>query len=409
MKHLLTPMILAAIPLAMPALAQDQNTWSSVQRGLYLTRMGDCEACHTVEGGEWMAGGFGLPTPFGVIYSANLTPDEETGIGAWSADDFYRAMNEGISHDESRLYPAFPYTNFTVVTREDSDAIFAYLQTIEPVRNRIPEPEIPFPLDIRTSMRGWNLLFFDERDFEPAPEKSELWNRGKYIVEGLAHCSACHSPRNLLGAQQGGAASYTGGHAEGWYAPSLRDTGPHEGIGEWSDDDLAAFLKTGRNGRTAAIGPMAEVVQKSTQYLTDEDIAAIVAYIRDLPFDEPEIGDPEPLAESDGIMIAGGEIYATQCAACHGIEGEGVERMFGALAGSSLAQATDPTSLVHIILKGARSAVTDAYPTPHAMPAFDWKLTDEEVAQVATFVRNAFGNAAPAVNPGEVSEIRDEE
>ncbi|WOI56620.1 cytochrome c [Palleronia sp. LCG004] len=409
MRHSLLPLILFAALPALPAAAQDQNTYSTVERGLYLTRMGDCEACHTVEGEGRMAGGFGLPTPFGTIYSANLTPDEATGIGSWSADAFYRAMNEGIGHDGKRLYPAFPYTNFTIVTREDSDAIFSYLQTIEPVRNRVPEPDIPFPLDIRTAMRGWNLLFFDERDFDPDPQKSELWNRGKYVVEGLAHCSACHSPRNPLGAQRGGDASYTGGHAEGWYAPSLRDGDAHEGIGEWSEEDLATYLKTGRNGRTAAIGPMAEVVEKSTQYLDDEDIAAIAAYIKDLPFEDGEPEEVEPVRETDPAMIAGAEIYATQCAACHGMEGEGVENIFGGIAGSSLTQADDPTTVVHIILRGARAAVTDAYPTPHAMPAFDWKLTDEEVAQVTTFVRNAFGNAAPAITSNRVGEIREAE
>ena len=397
------PLLLVA---AAPAAAQDSNTWSQVQRGLYLTRIGDCAACHTVEDDQPFAGGLGLPTPFGTIYTANLTPETETGIGGWTQDDFYRAMTEGVRPDGTRLYPAFPYTHFTHVRRDDADAIFSYLQDIEPVRNRVPEVDIVWPLDIRTSMRGWNMLFFDEGVLEPVADRSDAWNRGRYLAEGLAHCSACHSPRNALGAEKEGPASYTGGTIEGWLAPSLREGPGGEGIGDWSDEDLAEFLRYGRNERTAAIGPMAEVVAKSTRWLTDEDLEAIVTYVKDLPFEDEGGGAPEPIAEDDPAMQAGSEIYATQCAACHGMDGEGVATQFGTLDGSSLAQATNPRTVVRIILEGARAVPTDRYPTPHAMPAFGWKLTDEEVADVATFVRNAFGNAAPAVAAEDVADLR---
>ena len=402
MRRILSLLLLTAAPAA----AQDANTWSTVERGLYLTRLGDCAACHTVEENEPYAGGLGLPTPFGTIYSANLTPDAETGIGDWSKEEFYRAMTEGVRPDGTRLYPAFPYTHFTRVRRDDADAIYTYLRNVEPVRNRIPEVDIPWPLDVRTSMRGWNILFFEEGELAPVADRSETWNRGRYLVEGLGHCSACHSPRNMLGAEKEGTASYTGGTVEGWFAPSLRQGAGGEGLGDWSNEELAEFLRHGRNERTAAVGPMAEVVEKSTRWLSDEDLKAVVTYIKELPFETPDETAPEPVSKEDPAMQAGSEIYATQCAACHGIEGEGIATQFGTLAGSSLVHASVPLTVVRMILEGARAVPTDKYPTPHAMPAFDWKLSDEDVAAVATYVRNSFGNAAPAVTAETVGEVR---
>ncbi len=406
MRHAALPFLLAA--LAAPAAAQDSNTWSTMERGLYLFRLGDCAACHTIDEDRPMAGGLGLPTPFGTIYTPNLTPDEHSGIGDWTADDFHTAMTEGVRPGGERLYPAFPYTHFTHVTREDTEAIYAYLQSLEPVMNRVPDPEIPWPLSMRTAMRGWNLLFFDdEAGLEPAEGKPDEWHRGQYLAEGLAHCSACHSPRNLLGAEKDGPASYTGGVIEGWFAPSLRSTEGGEGIGDWSEDDLAKYLRYGRNGHTAAFGPMAEVVEKSTRWLSNADAAAIATYIKDLPYDAPDRVEMEEVSADDPVMQHGERIYATQCAACHGIDGEGVKNQFGRLAGSSLTQAENPLTVVRMVLEGARAVPSDKYPTPHAMPAFDWRLSDEDVAAVTTYVRNAFGNAAPAVSAETVAEIRE--
>ena len=394
--------LLAAGPVA----AQDANTWSTVKRGLYLTRVGDCEACHTVAGQPSYAGNRALPTPFGTIYSANLTPDPDTGIGDWNADTFFRALDQGVGEDGERLYPAFPYTHFTYVTREDSDAIFAYLQSLDPVRNEIRVPELPPLIGMRASMRAWNLLNFEEKDFVPDPEKSADWNRGRYLVEGLGHCSACHSPRNLIGAEKQGSARYTGGMAEGWFAPSLRAEG-RDGIGDWPETELKAFLKHGRNDRTAAFGPMAEVIDKSTRWMTDADISAVVAYLRDLPVDAEEEADREEAARPDDtVMTLGAEIYATQCAACHGPKGEGVKGMFATLAGSSLVHSRNPTTLIRAVLDGAKAVPTDRYPTPFAMPPFHWKLSDAEVAATLTYVRNAFGNSASAVTEEAVADLR---
>ncbi|MEQ8700102.1 MAG: c-type cytochrome [Bauldia litoralis] len=400
--------LLVAVMLLPPlqAAAQGANTQAAIDRGLYLTRVGDCAACHTVAADKPYAGDFELPTPFGNIYTSNLTPDVETGIGHWTQDDFYRALTEGVRPDGERLYPAFPYTHFNIVTRADSDAIFAYLRTLEPVRQVVRAPDFIWPLSDRTAVRAWNFLNFDDDETLAArPEKSPEWRRGRYLVEGLAHCSSCHSPRDITGAELEGEDSYTGGLAEGWYAPSLRAGNGGEGIGAWTAEDLGEFLKHGRNRHSAAFGPMAEVVAKSTRYLSENDLAAVVAYLKDLP-DEPEPEPrPDPLAADDPQMASGELIYQTQCAACHGMDGEGVPGLFGALKGSALAHSADPTTLVRLIVEGVRSVPTDKYPTPHAMPPFGWKLSGENVADVATYVRNAFGNAAPAVSLDDVDDI----
>lgn len=400
--------LLIGLMLATTAAAQDANSWSTVKRGLYLTRLGDCEACHTVAGQPSYAGNRALPTPFGTIYSANLTPDPDTGIGDWDSEAFYRALDEGVGKDGKRLYPAFPYTHFTYVTREDSDSIFAYLQTLDPVRNEIREPELAPLIGMRALMRGWNLLNFENKAFVPDPEKPAEWNRGRYIVEGLGHCSACHSPRDLTGAQKDGAARYIGGMAEGWFAPSLRSDGP-DGIGDWSEDELKAFLKHGRNDRTAAFGPMAEVIDKSTRWMTDADISAVVAYLRDLPVEAEHAEHEDGGQPDDPVMQLGSEIYATQCGACHGPDGKGIPGMFATLSGSSLVHSRDPTTLIRLVLDGARAVPTDRYPTPVAMPPFDWKLSDAEVAATLSYVRNVFGNSAAIVSEEAVADVRSAE
>ncbi|MBW3096874.1 c-type cytochrome [Pseudohoeflea coraliihabitans] len=390
-----------------PALAQGTNDWSELQRGLYLSRVGDCAACHTADPEKPMAGKYALDTPFGTIWTANLTPDEETGLGEWSADDFWRAMNEGIRRDGAHLYPAFPYTHFTLISRADSDAIYAYLQSLEPISQDVMEPDFPFPLNIRFVLNGWNLINFEDRSFTPDPERSAAWNRGYYIAEGLGHCSMCHSPKNFTGAVKDGDAAYSGGMAEGWLAPALRPGSGGPGLSDWSKDDLMAFLRHGRNSRTAAFGPMAEVIDKSTRHLTDSDLDALATYILDLPESGEAPADSEAIDTDDPAMQTGALVYATQCSACHGPDGEGIPGQFARLKGSSLTQSSDPTTVVRLVLEGVRSVPTEKYPTPHAMPAFDWKLNDAEVAAVATYVRNAFGNSAPAVTADAVAEIRE--
>ncbi|MCC0020367.1 MAG: c-type cytochrome [Nitratireductor sp.] len=398
---------LTALPiLPAHAVAQDKNTYSTIERGLYLTRAGDCAACHTSDPEKPYAGNYPLATPFGTIHSSNLTPDDATGLGKWTADDFYKAMNEGKRPDGSGLYPAFPYTHFTLVTREDSEAIFAYLKTLEPVSQKVEKPGFPFPLNERVVMKGWNALNFDDRKFTPVDGKSAEWNRGYYLAEGLGHCAMCHSPKNMLGAEENGAAAYTGGMAEGWFAPPLKAHGNAPGLSDWSKKDVSDYLKYGRNEQTAAFGPMADVISKSTRYLSDPDLEALAAYLTDLPNtqekDNTKTGSTQEAASSD----TGKLVYDTQCAACHGAQGEGVKLQFAKLAGSNIVQSDNPTTLLRVILEGTKAVPTAKYPTPHAMPAFNWKLKNDEVVAVANYVRNAFGNSAPAVSSSDVEKLR---
>lgn len=395
--------VLAAFVIS-PAMA-GEDSWATIQKGLYLARAGDCAACHTADPAKPMAGDYSLETPFGTIYTANLTPDPETGIGKWNADDFYKAMTKGMEPDGRRLYPAFPYTHFTILKREDSDALFAYLKTLDPINQRIQPPKFAWPLTWRFVMRGWNLVNFDPHPFQPDPQKSAVWNRGKYLVEGLGHCAMCHSPKNVLGAEKQDN-RFSGGEVEGWWAPSLSGD-KRDGIGDWTKDDLVSFLKYGRNERSAAFGPMSDVIEDSTRYLNDQDLEAIATYVKEIP----ARGDDAPAKlsdeESKQAQSVGGEIYAAQCSACHAPDGAGVPTMFAPLKGSSLAQSRNPKTVIRAVLEGVRSAPTDKYPTPHSMPSFAPKLTDGEIAAVVNYVRNSFGNQAAAVSESDVHDVRE--
>lgn len=371
-----------------------------IRRGRYLTIAGDCASCHTRAGGHPFAGGLGLETPFGVIYSPNLTSDRETGIGAWTPDQFFRALHDGVAPGGKHLYPALPYPHFTILSRADSDAILAYLKTIPARRYTQPANRLPFPIDIRLSLVGWNTLNFSPHAFRPDPSKPAAWNRGAYLVEGLGHCGACHTPKSALGAERRDQA-YRGAVIEDWLAPDLTGN-PRTGLGRWSAADIGEYLKTGRNAHSNAAGMMAEVVSYSTSMLSDQDLAAIATYIKSLPPspDTPSAA-PDPAA-----MQAGGAIFADACTACHLANGKGQPRMFPPLPGSAMAQQRDPTGLIHLILAGGRTAPTVEHPTFQTMPSFAWKLNDQQVADVATYVRNSWGNRAPPVSADQVADLR---
>jgi mono/diheme cytochrome c family protein len=409
MRLRLAPCLVAVAAILTVSGAHAETDFDRIQLGRYLTDAGDCVACHTKAGGKPFAGGAPLATPFGVIYSPNITPDRETGIGAWSDDEFYRAMHEGISRDGSRLYPAFPYPHFTHVTRSDVDAIRAYLATLEPVSSTPPRNELPFPLNQRVLMRAWNWMFFDDASFQPDPKKSDAWNRGAYLVEGLGHCATCHTPRNAFGSANSDQ-SYAGGNLQNWLAPDL---GPdlRTGLGRWTEQDIAEYLKTGRNALSNASGPMAEVIEHSTSRLTDEDVRAIATYLKDLPNPaaKPAGGEASATQTSGldpAVAQAGEAIFTDQCAACHRLDGSGEPGFFPRLKGNPNVQQNDPSTIVHIILEGTRTAVTPARPTPLSMPAYAWKLNDAQVAAVASYVRNSWSNSAPAVSPDQVQSLR---
>jgi len=383
-----------------PARAEPPSA-ATIARGKALANAADCASCHTADAAKPFAGGKPIPTPFGTIYSPNLTPDPETGIGAWSDDDFYRALHDGVSPNGSRYYPAFPYPNFTKLTREDVLAIRAWLATLAPVTFKPPAPQLRWPLNYRVVMRGWNLLFFKPGTFTPDPQKSEAWNRGAYLVEGAAHCGACHTPKNAFGADRRGRA-YGGGPIGGWFAPRL-DNGERSGLKSWSAGDIAEYLQSGRNGKSHAGGPMAEVVVNSTSKMSDEDIQAIAVYLKDLPIGAAE---PAVTAPPSAQMTEGEALYKGACIACHAADGSGAPRIYPPLPGNANLQSADPSSTLRIILDGARTVTTARAPNAGSMPAYRDKLTDQQIAAVVSYIRNAWGNAGPAVSAEQVMKAR---
>jgi mono/diheme cytochrome c family protein len=373
---------------------------ATVERGRYLVEMGDCVACHTAKGGQRFAGGRPVQTPFGTILSANITPDANTGIGHWTADDFYRALHEGIDDEGNHLYPAFPYNYYTNVTREDADAMYAYMRTIPSVRNKVHSNQLPFPFNIRQLMVVWNWMFLDKGPYRPAAGKPEQWNRGAYLVEGLGHCQACHTPKNMLGGPKGSHA-FEGGKFGDWFAPDITSN-QRVGLGGWKDDALREFLQRGINAHSAASGEMGEVVAFSTSRMKDEDVNAIIAYLRSVNASPDRKVDP-PEAK---VMKQGEAIWQDSCAACHRMDGGGVPGYFPPIRHDANVQQSDPTTLIHFVLAGTRKVPTDRAPTPLGMPAYHWKLNDQQVAAVLTYVRNSWGNQAPAVKADDVAKMR---
>ncbi len=373
---------------------------AQLRRGQYLVAAGDCLSCHLREGGELFAGGLGLNTPFGVIYTSNITPDRATGIGAWTSDQFYRAMHDGKGAHGEDLYPAFPYPWFRRVSREDDDAIFAYLMTLPAVGYTPPKNDLGFPLNFRSFIGAWNLLFLDSHNFQSDPGQSAEWNRGAYLVNGLGHCGGCHTPKNSFGADKS-KQDLHGGKLDNWVAPDLTSNA-RIGLGDWSVDDIAEFLGSGRNAHAAAGGAMAEVISYSTSLMSDADRRAIAVYLKSQPA-SPSVASsaPEP-----GAMRRGEEIYSDACASCHLDNGVGQSRLFPPLGKDAMLQQPDPTGLEHLILAGTRVGVSSSRPSPLGMPSFAWKLTDQEIADVSTFIRNTWGNHAGPVPASEVADLR---
>jgi mono/diheme cytochrome c family protein len=387
---------------AIPAGAQG-TTYTTIERGRYLVNAGDCASCHTDQGGKPYAGGLAVPTPFGVIYSTNITPDPTTGIGNWSEHDFYKAMHNGIGRDGKHLYPAFPYPWFTKVSRDDVGAIKAFLDTLSPVRQANKPTELHWPLNVREVMAGWNELYFHEGALKADPTKSEQWNRGAYLVEGLGHCGACHTATNELGASKAGETLKGGDFGEHWYAPSLTSD-LRDGLGGWSAAEIVEYLKTGANAKSAAAGPMAEVIKNSTQHLNDADLNAVAAYLKDFP-----VGKVKATTTTDinkQALSRGEALYFDNCTGCHMENGEGLAQTFPPLKGSSAIQAKTPDTVIHVVLAGAKIAATKGKPTGFAMPAFDWKLDDKEVADLVNYIRNAWGNHASLTSADTVSKVR---
>jgi mono/diheme cytochrome c family protein len=392
--------------LATPNLGAEEATVAptnaGMSRGAYLAVLGDCAGCHTQPGKPAYSGGVPLGTPFGTIYTANITPDKDTGIGGWTDAQFYNALHNGIDAKGGHLYPAFPYPYFQRISREDSDTLHAYLNSLPAVHSTPPANKMPFPFNIRFLIALWNAVNFDHTPTPVDTGKSPEWNRGAYLVWGPGHCGACHTPKNWMGGDKNDV-MFTGGVLDNWATANLTSD-PRSGLQSWTAADIAEYLKTGRNTHTNASGSMQLVIQDSTSQMTDDDRAAIAAYLKDLP--AGGVDKDNGMADA-AAMKAGGQIFADTCAACHRAQGTGEPEFFPPLVGNATAQNTDPTSVIRVILEGARSVATKDRPTPAAMPAFNWKLNDQEVADVATYVRNAWGNRSPSVSAIEVKKIRD--
>src|SRR5688572_3558464 len=382
-------------------------TTQIIQRGEYLARAGDCVACHTEPTGKPFAGGRAMPTPFGNIYVPNITPDDETGIGLWSSDDFYRAMHNGVTRDGTLMYPAMPFASYTKVTRADNDAIFAYLQSVTPVKQKNRPHELRFPFNRRDLLVGWRALYFKEGEYQPDPKQSAQWNRGAYLVEGLGHCAMCHTAINRLGGSSE-AQAFEGGMIpnQNWYAPSLTSN-REAGLGEWSIKDIVDLLQVGVSRRATVYGPMAEVTYNSLQYMTDEDMEAMAVYLKSLPQRESEPPPPSSARlVQPAVMESGRRNYEKQCAMCHGSEGKGFPPDFPPLAGNQSITMTSPVNSIRMVLNGGYPPGTRKNPRPHGMPPFAHILNDDEAAAVVTYIRVAWNNTGTPVTPAQVNDLR---
>lgn len=403
----------------MPAAADAQ-----IVRGAYLAKVGDCAACHTVDKSRPFAGGLPLATPFGTLYSTNITPDAATGIGSYSYDDFARALRTGVARDGHLLYPAMPYPSYVKLNDADLQALYRYFRYgVKAVAAGNRPSELNFPFNVRSLMSLWNLMYLPKGVFQADPHQSVEWNRGAYLVQGLGHCGACHTPHGVTGQElafdeQGNPLFLAGSTLAGWYAPNLRTLLADHG-GAWTRQDLAAYLRSGRSKDGAAFGPMSEVIEDSTQYLHDDDLNAIATYLSSAavqnvastmtPVVPAGAAHADPVAaalRSGHLGSAGAALYLNNCNACHRSDGTGAMPAFPALAGNTAVNAVDPASLIHLVLSGSRMPSTELAPTPLAMPDFGKRLSDQQVADLLTFVRSSWGNRAAAVTREQVTQVR---
>jgi alcohol dehydrogenase (quinone), cytochrome c subunit len=405
----------ALLVLSASTAAHAQGAEAPAGKGEYLARAGDCISCHSVRGGRAFAGGLRMGSPLGVIYSTNITPDPDTGIGNYSLEDFDRAVRSGIAKDGHHLYPAMPYPSYAKITNDDVQALYTFfMKDVPPVKQANKPNEIPGYLAARWPLAIWNTIFARSGAYVARPDHDPSWNRGAYLVEGLGHCGACHSPRGWAFQEKAldseSSAYLQGAELDAWSAPSLRGD-LRTGLGGWSQDDIAAFLKTGHNEKGVAFGSMLDVVNNSTPYLSDDDIRAMAAFLKSLPATVTEA----PFAYDDATtkMLEGGKpqqagaaIYLGACAACHGMDGKGQAPFMPPLAGNPAVLDANPSSLINLVLNGADPLVVKGVPDAYRMPQFRIQLNDESIGQVLTFVRGAWGNGTAAVTAEQVKKLR---
>ena len=401
---LLTWMAIAGTHEEFVASAADAAPADAIARGAYLVRAGDCVACHTANGGAALAGGRPIDTPFGRLVTPNITFDPGHGIGRWSSDDLWRALHNGRAPDGHFYYPAFPFPSYTNVSRADTDAIYQYLKSLPLSANVVVPTELSFPFDRRGLMVAWRALYFKPHIYQDDPSRSMQWNRGAYLVQGLGHCDACHANRNLLGATN---------HAHGlsgapipiinWYAPSLSNSS-EAGLKNWSRADLVTLLRTGVSHQSAVFGPMAEVVQDSTQYLSDSDLTDVVGYLQDSGAASEQ--QPAYTGTKFDDQGKGAALYKRYCTDCHGEQGEGIENIYPSLASNRAVTMPSPLNTIRMVLSGGYAPVTQANPRPFGMPPFAQTLSDDQIADVVNYVRNSWGNRAMPIHPQDVDHDR---
>ncbi len=403
---LLAGIFLSAAVAAVDAVATKE------QRGAYLSRVANCAGCHTARGMPEYAGGRVLNTPFGEFVTSNITPDAETGLGRWSEEDFWQALHHGKSKDGRYLYPVFPYIEYTRITREDADAIFSYLRSIPPVKQVNPAHKIHSPYDNQLLLFLWRAWYFKEGVYQPDNSKSPEWNRGAYLVEGLGHCNACHTARNVWGASKDD--QPLGGEIVGsrWYAPSLVSA-EQAGVGHWSIEEIVELLSTGINQHAVTSGPMATIVRQSLQYLTAEDQRAMAVYLKSFGEQNEDNASKRkipPMPEAVRQYLARGErIYEKHCQDCHGESGQGAPGIYPPLAGNRSVTMNPPRNVIRSVLYGGYSPVTVTNPRPYGMPPYQHIIRDVEISQVISYIRNAWGNFGSLVSPKDVDQSRGSE
>ena len=382
-----------------------------VSRGEYVARVSDCVACHSLAGKAPFAGGLEMATPLGAIHATNITPDQHAGIGAYTLADFDRAVRHGVAPGGRRLYPAMPYPSYVKLSDDDMRALYAFfMKGIQPADQPNIPSSIPWPLNMRWPIALWNGVFAPTATYAAKPGQDALWNRGAYIVQGPGHCGSCHTPRGLAfnekALDESGAPYLAGGLLDGWYAPSLRQD-HNTGLGRWSEDEIVRFLKTGRNQHAVVYGSMTEAFNNSTQFMQDEDLTAIARYLKSLPGDPQRDGSPwQYQAVAANTNAPGAHTYATRCASCHGLDGKGQPEWMPPLAGATSALAKENASAINITLNGSQRVVAAGVPDAYRMPAFREQLSDQEIAQVLTYVRSTWGNNGGAVDAAAVNKLR---
>ncbi|NIE63130.1 c-type cytochrome [Burkholderia sp. Ax-1719] len=397
------------------ALLSQGATNELIKQGAYLAHVGDCMACHSATGRKPYTGGLPLMSNIGTIYSTNITPSKKDGIGSYTEQQFAAAVRRGIRADGSHLYPAMPYPSYSKITDADIHALYTYfMQGVTPVDNPAPVTDLSFPFNLRWGMALWNWMFTSDTPFQGPDGASEQVRRGAYLVESLGHCGSCHTPRgfgmNEKALDTSNAHFLAGGNLNGWDTPALR------GMPGWSQQDIVDYLQTGRTSRSAVAGEMTSVVYNSTSHLSEVDLNAIAAFLKTLPNADAQgaasaqlpkgaITTTAKLTAAQNLTL-GERLYVDNCSACHFVNGKGAPRVFPHLDGATVVNATDPDGLLNVILKGAQTPSTEKAPSVLPMPGFASRLSDEEIAALATFVRSGWSNHADPVETSQVAKAR---